>query len=766
MKRLYAALLIGAQLALSACSGSGTDATVSAMLTSAPCPAADNPDPLAGIEGWAPGAGQASKMADSSTQNVGGMGAAMGGEAPPTATPSPSATGDCKSFTPWMNDKFTRLAALRKQLPTTTFDVAAAAATFTSPDAAFAFVRDHIRTEAYAGAMRGARGTLMGKAGSPADKAQLLHDLLAAQHVTSRYVHTTLTPADAAKLAAAAVAAPTIARTIGLPIAKDALSAGIGVASSQAATARTMLASKGLQLGSGDPIPALAANLGDHWWLQAQIDGAWVDLDPSATDAKRGTHAGGAPAGDPVEALPDAIQQRIAVRIVAQTESDASTTIAQAESTTADAVEAPIIVAMNGDAGSDADAIRAQTSFVPSVTIGSTGGNGDAYAPDTNGSRMLALYLEVETDAPGAKPVVHRHTIVDRRGSDGKTFDPAWTPVATAFALTFAYGGLESTGNGDANYDAGVNTDALLRGALAADYAALHPGDPSFPNEAYSPYPYEAHRFFQYDQSIRLALQQQNPALSWTYARPMVAFLRHAYSQRKDGLHYIQLFDIVDNSLVATAAGKVAATENVERGLMDTSVEGTLLTGPGTHLDTSSVFAAAKNAGVATVVLPQGDGTTRLAPASPVTIDGATAYGWLEIDPASGNAVGRMSSGAGQAATEQAILEKYVGKYSDIKGLARCLNCYFSAGAGEMAGDAGAHMKFSACVVDAICQYFVDKTFDWIGEYGFETGDTISSLITGPYADLFGEIVKGGPTGAVCGGLGSPTNPYSRQIIG
>ncbi len=320
-----AALLLICSFALASCSGGsggGSSSAVSAndsgMFAAAPCPA-DDTNPLAGIEGWAPGAGQASKMADNAQSNIGGFAAGMGGAAPETPTPSPTGVGGCKSFTPFLNERFAKLADLRKQFPTTTYDVASAASTFTTPDAAFSFVRDIVHTDAYIGSMRGARGTLISKAGSPLDKAQLLHDLLAAQSIPSRYVHTTLTGAEANALAAITQTPARIdpKAVIAKPAARKAMDAGIASAATQAATVSSIIATKGLAIAS--PGYNATASLVDHWWLQAQIDGAWVDLDPSQPAAKRGTHLGGAPIGDPIDAIPATAQQRIAVRLLADT---------------------------------------------------------------------------------------------------------------------------------------------------------------------------------------------------------------------------------------------------------------------------------------------------------------------------------------------------------------------------------------------------------------------------------------------------------------
>jgi len=786
MKRALALAAVLGQLALCACSnagGSSSDANVAAMFVAAPCPAPGEVNPLAGIEAWAPGAGQALKMGQGAQDSFGGGLGSLGGSAPEaTATPSPAATG-CGQLNPALAANFTKLAKTRAQLPTTGSDVASLAATLKTPDDAFAFVRDQIHTEAYAGVLRGARGTLMARAGSPADKALLLHDLLAAQSVTSRYAHAALADADAAAVVSAAttVAAIDPKGIVEGARAKDALAGGIASAQAQLSKIEALLSARSIALVTdGKAATAtLTSRVRDHWWLQAQIGGKWTDFDPTMPSAKSGAHLGPAPTDDPADGLPNALDHTIAVRLIADTGGSAQQVLAHEEASTAAAVESPIVVQMNGDA--TPDAIATQTSFVPSVSIGDATDAETAFSPD-GAARLRVLWLEVEQDGPGAAPIVHRHIVVDRRGADGN-IDAAWTPNKTAYAMTFVYRGLEATGDGDAFYNVATNVDAALRGAIAANYSAQHPDEMALPDAAFNDYPYEAHRFFEYDQSVRSALRQADPGLSWTFDHPLIALYRQGFDLNGNDLRFVQSFDIVDDALTAMNGGSVAGAANVERGLMDTSVEGTLISGPGTHLDTAGVFAAARASGAGIGVLAAGDvatapaaardvlasslaGTTvALAPKNAVAIEGIPAYGWLEVDAATGNALGRMASGAGQAMVERSILEKAVEKYSAIKAIGRCVNCFFSGFSEALGGSKQHGQHFGQCLANALCQYAVDFAFDFMAVHGFELDGTGFGLVTGPYSDIVAEIIGNGPSGAICNGVGAP-NPYSRPIIG
>lgn len=214
---------------------------------------------------------------------------------------------------------FATLESALAELPQDHIDLSAALALMTggddgaSPDVAtvFAWVRDETGYVPYRGALRGPAGVLMDRVGNALDRATLLRAMLGAAGYDTVLVHGTLDesgleraagalrlPADAR----AARAQPSIellaeraADTLGMDetVVADrlALAETDRAALERAVTLATEQQSRALlSLLPDVDVEALQTDdlLADHWWVQVNVDGAWLDLDPTLPDAAPG----------------------------------------------------------------------------------------------------------------------------------------------------------------------------------------------------------------------------------------------------------------------------------------------------------------------------------------------------------------------------------------------------------------------------------------------------------------------------------------------
>lgn len=143
-------------------------------------------------------------------------------------------------------------------------------------DAPFAFVQTAVRYVPYSGSVRGVHGTLESGAGNAVDQALLLQSLLTARGVPARLVRGRLQWSDAARLA-------------------------VGTRSPPAPH-------------PDDPWPRWLEGAADHWWVQGQRDGEWVDLDPSFADTAVGEAVGSSPVTHAT--LPEAWTTTVHVELV------------------------------------------------------------------------------------------------------------------------------------------------------------------------------------------------------------------------------------------------------------------------------------------------------------------------------------------------------------------------------------------------------------------------------------------------------------------
>ena len=162
-------------------------------------------------------------------------------------------------------------------------------------EAPFFFVQAAIRYVPYDGGVRGARGTLEAGGGNAIDQALLLAAMLDARGTETRFVRGRLDWADAARLVV----------DTSTPSSPE----------------------------PGDPWPRWLEAAADHWWVQAQRDGEWVDLDPSFADAVVGEPVGAS--SQSYDRLPAELLTRVRLQlrrgdlIVAEAELPASAVVGE-----------------------------------------------------------------------------------------------------------------------------------------------------------------------------------------------------------------------------------------------------------------------------------------------------------------------------------------------------------------------------------------------------------------------------------------------------
>jgi hypothetical protein len=713
-------------------------AAYASLFPTGPIACPENPNNLAGIEGWAPGAGRAAETGSANAQNFGSFGGALGGQ---STSPAPSATG-CTGLSAAQIARFDTILASVKAIPTDGFDPGARALELTDIDAAFAFVRDRIATQAYAGAMRGAGGTLQARAGSPADKALLLAALLGQKDIPVRFVHAPLADADVATLQTAVLApAPAPSpqdltsafKTLGIDPEQaragaaavrrrydDAVDATIASAGAPTDQLAALLKSKNAPLAADDSAlhARWASNLRDHWWLQAQENGAWVDLDPSLPSATSGKHLGATPAADGLDALPDDVQGTLTVRLTATrvvAGALQTATLVQRAMKLTELNAEPVIVTI-GDRSAGSTGIAQATSFTPSIGFAGNEETGDAFGTDG----LASVDLEIGVQQPGGTERTYRRTVLDRRASDGKSIDPAWSAARTAYALTGIYDLLPVTGDLDVGFTGLKEAAGLQMVQAIMAYGAAGGNGKQMPPPASERFPMGALHFFEYGQIVRRRLESSGGA-RFFFDRPLLAMEHRGFAFDGKTLAGVDGFDIVEDSMDGNGTASTGgARANFTRGYVDTFVEQHLFASPNDG-GTIAVIEAAQRDGVPIAVLtgPQYGGVA-IAPQKSVLVGGAPRMGWWQVDPATGNVVGRMGpTGAGQELAEYAIARAndWSTLYSMIQFYGDFFRCIAGAVEAPLSGDLGTQEGFKQCAGAAICSYI-----DGIGS-GYVLGD-------------------------------------------
>jgi hypothetical protein len=159
------------------------------------------------------------------------------------------------------------------------------------PNTIFAFVRDQVANQVYAGSLRGARGTLWTMGGNSLDKASLLIALLGAAGVQSQYAQGTLGSTAASNAILTMFPAPTIVA--------GCIPAGTTLASPQTD-------------------PTLLATAANHYWVQYGPTNAAAD--PCVPTAQLGQSF--ATASQTFTTIPTALKQMVTITLNVETYSE------------------------------------------------------------------------------------------------------------------------------------------------------------------------------------------------------------------------------------------------------------------------------------------------------------------------------------------------------------------------------------------------------------------------------------------------------------
>ena len=401
-------------------------------------------------------------------------------------------------------------------LPLADWDVTALAqALGTDPRAAFAFVRDSIRYDPYRGVLRGADGTLAARSGNASDRALLLHDLLAAMGVSSRFAFGTLAPEVAASLVDHAfdrLVAP-------LPDAAGLTFAALDGAAIEQRARRDYAR---LRTALGDRMDAMAPvsiqsalmDVTPHTWLQVDEAGTWVDYDPSLPDATPGqtlTTATKTPDAMPVEE-----QQAVTIRVISETlwsDGIYDELLLEQRLDAASAAESSIFLYFQPDGGgsglSPFDSVGAAAAWVPVLMVDGVaqagvpfpigggedggGGGGGGFA-DFGGAlgggafppALLSLRLSVAREVPGQPPREATHVLLDRVSGEARAagaIDPTLLPALPEgpggpLAFGTIHHVLVSTGGADARLQA---IDQGLSATFLAEELLVDGGTDGYP---------------------------------------------------------------------------------------------------------------------------------------------------------------------------------------------------------------------------------------------------------------------------------------------
>jgi transglutaminase-like putative cysteine protease len=584
-------------------------------------------------------------------------------------------------------------------------------------DQIFQFVRDQVAYDPYAGVLRGAQGTVRGLAGNAADQAILLAALLDASLIETRFAIGELSAEAAdALLASAQWDAETIRRqtrwalrppaTDGEPPALSAEETAFAEQVPDFATRFREAVKRNQADGlstvtealtaAGIEIPEPATSLPDlerrqHVWLQAIEGATWIDLDPSISGSEPGTiHARDTETRDD---LPPEWHHQVTLRLVAEQivgGNPAENELLSYSGRSSDLDGVPLTVfhpqaaaikalgqQITGEVGGFRNFMTTllvgdeTVSGLP-VTFGADGGGLDVFGESAAiDGDTIAEWLEIEIQTPTATRQIRRD-VFDRVGAATRAKGPidlsAIPPLETVDA-----------GDPEATFLplAGLLSISVVTGPVG--------GSPLGSSELSEPQIADlariAHAYHFARDVLSLPAQPSGGARVFLDAPNLTAFVLRPTDVSAGQQSAVSGLDLLYRSVTSVGdadPASASAQSQVAFGVMSHAVEQALVEmGADPLLDlpiettvgVGRVFAAARDAGLRTLVIQPNSGSPELpdvtdearirieralqagyvviVPERSVTLGGAERSGWWLVDPASGATIDQMDNGGG-----------------------------------------------------------------------------------------------------------------------
>ena len=535
------------------------------------------------------------------------------------------------------------------------------------PRAIFEWVRDRIALTPYLGALRGATGALLDRCGNGLDRALLLAELQRSAGSKVRLGHCTL-PEDAARglLEKLPRTLPSLIDSARLDLAAAAARSTPALRKledcAQAVSEHTEAILKRLpvdlmQQASGPEQAAALAALRDHWWVEREEKGVWIDQDLLSIDAASRPGPQYVLPGPAGFALEDRLWHEVEIRVLVEQWKDGALAEVPALKKSfrpADHLLEKIFlrhVPVDWPGGLEAfgekegmgrlrKTILQQRRWLPILSIGETehsqlgftdagdvqegmlrgearlakgigataGGLGGALggASASSEGQLSAVWLECEVRSPGLPPRTIRRELFDFFGPVGRQ---AKAPAKVALTeMQKLDRGLALLGDVEILAQVGRLPGPFLTRGIARSLLAnrevlertLKVGASANPAEIFSlmgsikPVPGALHLLA----FLRSQLSRYESAV-FIASPSVLTFRRFLARDGESGLSMQQGFDILANGIeVLPGSSTSPFLVRMEQGVLDTNLEAMLMRGAGTVENTAELLAGSAAQGV------------------------------------------------------------------------------------------------------------------------------------------------------------------------